>query len=112
MAKLAKNVGVGVGEDTPEPLKKSRALRSIYDNLKNVPEFMSADSGAKRPDSDDPMLDLALAIDETIRHARPDDWRDNGGPKELTVKDALFQLLDDQELVEHIFPIIKEQKDY
>ena len=112
VAKLAKSVGIRAAEDTPEPLKRSRALRSIYDNLKAVPEFVSADVAGKYRESDDPMLELAQAIDERVRSARPDDWRDNNGPKEKAVKKAMFDLLGDQGLVEQLFPIIKAQSEY
>jgi len=112
VAKLAKSVGVGAAEDTPESLKKSRALRAIYDNLKAVPEDRVDDFAAKYGNSEDPMLSLAKALDEAVRMTRPDDWRDNGGPKEQVVKAALLEVLGSEAEVEHIFPIIKAQGEY
>jgi hypothetical protein len=47
-----------------------------------------------------------------VKTARPDEWRDNGGPKEQVVKAALHEVLGDIESVEHIFPIIKAQREY
>jgi type I restriction enzyme R subunit len=112
VAKLAQSVGVGAAEDTPEPLKKSRALRAVYDNLRTVAADRVADIAGKYGDSEDPLLGLAKAIDEAVKTARPDDWRDNGGPKEQVVKAALHEVLGDIESVEHIFPIIKAQREY
>jgi type I restriction enzyme R subunit len=60
----------------------------------------------------DPCLNLALAIDETIKQVRPDGWRDNGGPKEQTIKAALYGLLQSEAEVERIFMIVKAQKEY
>ena len=112
VAKLARNVGIGAAEDTPEPLKKSKALRAIYDNLKVVTGDRVANIAAKYREAGDPVLALAEALDEAVRTARPDDWRDNGGPKEQVVKAALHDVLGSEGEVERIFPIIKAQKDY
>ncbi len=112
VAELAKSVGVGAADDTPEPLKNSRALRAIYNNLQALPVGGVADIAGKYGSSDDPALDLARAIDEAVRAARPDDWRDNGGPKEQVVKAALYDVLQNKHDVERIFPIIKAQGEY
>ena len=112
IAKIAKGVGEGAAEDTPEPLKKSRALRAVYDNLKAIPAGTAADSLGAFGRSGDRVLDLAEAIDAKVRTARPDDWRDNGGPKEQVVKAALYEVLGNQAAVEHIFPIVKAQGEY
>jgi type I restriction enzyme R subunit len=112
VAELAKSVGVGAADDTPEPLKKSQALRAVYNNLKPAPVDHVAEIMAKYGSSEDPMFALAIAIDETVKKARPDDWRDNGGPKEQVVKAALYKVLGDEDAVEQIFPIIKAQAEY
>lgn len=112
VAELAKSVGVGAADDTPEPLKKSPALRAVYNNLKPAPVDHVADIMAKYESSEDPMLALSIAIDEMVKKARPDDWRDNGGPKEQVVKAALYKVLGDEAAVEQIFPIIKAQAEY
>jgi type I restriction enzyme R subunit len=57
-------------------------------------------------------LELAIKIDETIKQVRPDDWRDNDGPKEKLIKAALNGILNDATEVERIFLIIKAQKEY
>ena len=60
----------------------------------------------------DPVLDLTLRIDETIRRRRPDEWRGNQ-PRENIIKAALLPLLDnDVAEVERIFLIIKAQREY
>jgi type I restriction enzyme R subunit len=112
IGELAKSVGLGVADDTPEPLKNSRALRALYNNLKAVGEFATSDVGAKYKESEDPVLEVALAIDETVKRTRPDDWRDDGGPKEQVVKAALYDVLQNKDDVERIFPIIKAQDEY
>ena len=60
----------------------------------------------------DPALNLALKIDAAVRQVRPDDWRDNGGPKEQVIKAALYGVLQDVAEVERIFLIIKAQGEY
>ena len=112
VAALAKQVGEGAAEDTPEPLKKSKALRAIYDNLKVVSHGRTDEVPPPYGSADDPFLALAEALDQAVQSSRPDDWRDNGGPKEQVVKAALHEILDSKEDVERIFPIIKAQREY
>src|SRR6266508_2299162 len=50
IAELAKRVEAGLAEDTPEPLKKSAALRALYNNLKKARgEPARADRVAEAP---------------------------------------------------------------
>jgi type I restriction enzyme R subunit len=92
IAELAKQVGTGTSDETPKRLD-TRGKRALYNNL----------------DQDE---ELALAIDETVRTIRPDDWRDNQA-RENAIKRALLPLLgDDEAAVERIFPIIKAQSEY
>ena len=59
-----------------------------------------------------PKLSLALAIDETVRRVRPDDWRGHQA-RENEIKRALLPLLqNDAQEVERVFLIIKAQKEY
>jgi type I restriction enzyme, R subunit len=102
IAELAKKVQAGQSEDTPETLD-TPGKRALYNNLKKEGEYEG---------SDDPILALALKIDETVKQVRPDDWRDNGGPKEQIIKAALYGVLQDEAEVERIFLIVKEQKEY
>ena len=117
VAVLAKRVEAGQAEETPEPLRRSRALRAIYNNLKidrgqagraeRVAEGRAAYSA-----SGDPVLDLAVEIDRTVRRVKPDDFRGHQ-PKENTIKAALLPLLkNDQAEVEQIFLIVKAQSEY
>jgi type I restriction enzyme R subunit len=62
--------------------------------------------------SGDPVLKMALKIDETVRHVRPDKWR-GVKAKENIIKGALLPLLGkDQAEVERIFLIIYAQREY
>ena len=113
IAKLAQNVEAGQAEETPEPLKKNPALRAVYNNLE-----ISADTARgiaeKRESfttSGDPVLDLAIWLDERVRSVSPDDWR-GVQAKEQVIKAALYEILKDVDEVERIFLIIKAQKDY
>ena len=89
-------------------------MRALYDNLQ-----ADADTSPRLAEllavylpPGDPVLKLAQEIDKTVRRVRPDDWRDNGGPREQVVKAALYDVLQDEAEVERIFLIIKAQKEY
>ena len=73
VADLAKKVQTGVVDEMPEALKRSSALRALYNNLQNQPgantqvgENDQAVDGAY-----DPVLKQAQAIDEAVRRVRP-----------------------------------------
>ena len=103
IAELAKNVSTGCAADTPPDLDTPGKV-ALYNNLKAI-------DALKVRESSEPILDIALRIDEKVRDARLDAWR--GVPaKEQAVKRALFEILADPALVEAIFPIIKQQKEY
>ena len=116
IAALAKQVEAGQADDTPEALKKSPALRALYNNLKThdakleEPERV-AEEGTEYIVPDDPVLHLALQIDAMVKQVRPDDWR-GVEPRERVIKQALFGILQDVAEVERIFLIIKAQKEY
>ena len=117
IAALAQRVAAGVAEDTPEQLKNSPALRAIYNNLKTgvgpsaLPERV-AETPGEYTISGDPALDLAVRVDATIRHVRPDGWRGNQA-RENVIKRALLPLLNNDSVeVERIFLIIKAQNEY
>jgi type I restriction enzyme R subunit len=105
IAELAKSVHAGYAEDIPDQLKKSPALRALYNNLKNT-----ADASVPDP-AHDPALQMALRIDETVKNVRSDGWR-GVPPRELIIKAALYKLLQNHEDVERIFLIIKAQREY
>jgi type I restriction enzyme R subunit len=55
---------------------------------------------------------MALAIDDTVRNSRPDNWRGNVA-KENLIKQALLPVLNyDEDEVERIFPVIIAQSEY
>ncbi|MBX7168124.1 MAG: HsdR family type I site-specific deoxyribonuclease [Pirellulales bacterium] len=56
-------------------------------------------------------LALALRVDAAVRSKLPDSWRDVH-PKEQKVKQALYEVLEDEAEVERIFLIIKAQTEY
>jgi len=116
IAELAKQVEAGQAEDTPEPLKKSPALRALYNNLKGTrgihPEAdRAAEAQAEYQTAHDPTLRLALKIDEAVRKVRPDGWRGIQA-REQVIKQALYDVLRDVAEVERIFLIVKAQTEY
>jgi type I restriction enzyme R subunit len=113
IAELARQVEAGQADHTPEPLKKSPALRAIYNNLPHKPPKPGAiaDEPAPYTGAGDPRLALAIQIDEIVRRVRPDDFRGNEA-KERVIKRALYALLNDKDEVERIFLIIKAQQEY
>jgi type I restriction enzyme R subunit len=116
IAVLAKNVEAGHAEDAPEQLKNSPGLRALYNNLKSARGMPPGTARAAEPpgeymESSDPVLKLALTIDEIVKQVRPDGWR-GVQPRELVIKKALYSLLRDESEVERIFLIIKAQSEY
>ncbi len=59
----------------------------------------------------DPVLELAIKIDDTVKRTSPDGWR-GVQAREQVIKAALYGVLQDEAEVERIFLIIKEQKEY
>jgi type I restriction enzyme R subunit len=113
IAGLVKQVEAGHDDDIVEVMKKSPALRALYNNLQNhrtMPESV-AEVGKEYTVPGDKVLELARKIDETVRRVKSDDWR-GIGPRELTIKRALYDILHDVVEVERIFIIIKAQKEY
>ncbi|HEY5038226.1 MAG TPA: restriction endonuclease subunit R, partial [bacterium] len=112
IAELAKQVEAGHEEDTPEVLKNSPAMRAIYNNLK---QDVDKDRGGERLHGNiaysDFDLDLAKKIDEAVKTTRPDGWR-GVQAREQVIKRALFDVLNDVNAVERLFPIIKAQREY
>ncbi len=91
IADLARQVQSGHSDSTPARLD-TPGKRALYNNLNQNEE-------------------LALRIDETVKRARPDDWRGNE-PRERVIKAAMHQILGDVDEVERIFLIIKAQREY
>ena len=85
----------------------SVALRALFDNLQVRGSTLSYDA--------EPLVDVkaskALAIDSAIRNVKKADWRGNKF-KEREVLNAIKSELDDENLAEQIFAIVKNQRDY
>ena len=116
IAELAQNVEAGLAEDIPEQLKRSPALRALYNNLKKAGETPAlADHVAEAPDeyavSNDPILEKAMEIDAMVKRIRPDGWR-GVQAREQVIKAALYECLQDEAEVERIFLIVKAQSEY
>jgi type I restriction enzyme R subunit len=91
IAELAKRVEAGHAGDAPVDID-TPARRALYNNLHQD-------------------RDLALKVDAAVRHARPDSWR-GVQPREMVVKKAIFDVLQDEHEVERIFLIVKQQREY
>ena len=111
IAILAQRVEEGLAEDTPEPLKRSPALRALYNNLQKDGGAHVAETLGEYVASGAPTLDLALKIDAAVKQVRPDGWR-GVQAREQVIKAALYEILQDVEEVERIFLIIKAQGEY
>jgi type I restriction enzyme R subunit len=115
IAELAKRVEAGQADDTPEALD-TPGKRAIYNNLKQDGVKPSGADGVAEQTVEygadgDLALDIALTIDETVKQVRPDGWR-GVQAREQVIKAALYDVLQDVDEVERIFPIIKAQKEY
>ena len=91
IAELAKRVDVGLAADTPKTLD-TPGKRALFNNLQQNEA-------------------LAIRIDETVKHIRPDGWR-GVKAKENVIKAALYGILQSVEEVERIFLIIEKQTEY
>ncbi|WP_235318678.1 HsdR family type I site-specific deoxyribonuclease [Lysobacter sp. A03] len=106
-------VKAGHDKNVPEVLRRSPALRAVYDNLGVDP---SAKDGARQAEAiasyPDTRLELAVCIDETVKQVRHADWRGNV-PRENAIKRALLPVLEnDIDEVERVFRIIEQQPEY
>jgi len=106
---LAARVQVGKAENTPDALNTSGKL-ALYNNLlpKNAVFEPATPYGQF---SGDAVLDLVLKIDNAVKQARPDGWR-GIHVREMMVKQALYKVLNSEEEVERLFPIIVAHREY
>jgi type I restriction enzyme R subunit len=115
IAELAKKVEAGQAEDTPVQLN-TPGRRALYNNLRQG-AVSGRQMGVAEPSPEygnaakEEVLDLAIRIDETVKHTRPDGWRGIQA-KENVIKAALYGILQDVAEVERIFLIIEKQKEY
>jgi len=91
IAELAKRVEAGHAGDAPEGID-TPARRALYNNLNQD-------------------RDLALKVDEAVRQNRPDSWR-GVQTREMAIKRALYDVLQDADQVERIFLVVKQQREY
>ena len=91
----------------------STTLRSLFDNLQGATlgqDKPYADSGIEL--ATDELSAKAVAVDHAIRSIKKADWRGNRF-KEREVRNAIkSQLGDNEDLVYHIFEIVKAQSEY
>ena len=108
IAKVVEQVQAGHGPKTPGPLKKSPALRAIFNNLKiPVEDGLVAES-----DEESEKLQLTIEIDKAVREVKPSNFRGNTA-RENVIKKALYPILgNDIDEVERIFAIIEKQDEY
>ena len=117
IAELARRVVKGQEEHLPDELQKSPGLRALYNNLKKPKANANKDSEKMAEDptlykvKGDPVLALSKLLDAAVRKNAPAAWR-GVLTREIAVKRALFEILQDTEEVERIFPIIKQQPEY
>ena len=74
------------------PSIKTNAQRALYNNLGKNEQ-------------------LAVSVDAAVKASRYADWRGNI-PSENLIKQAIYQVLNDEAEVERIFEIIKQQNEY
>ena len=91
IAELTKKIHLGKDDSTPQTIK-TPAQRALYNNLSKNEE-------------------LAIRLHERILAVKPDGFRGNDA-KERVIKRALYEILNNVDEVERIFPIIKQQAEY
>lgn len=90
---LARNVTAPENNDRyPESIRKSSALRALYDNCGEDEE-------------------LALRLDQAIRSKKQDGFRNNP-VKGNRIKQELYKVLGDEDEVERVFKLAVEQEEY
>ena len=112
---LAEKVKSGEGGASYPESIKTKALRAIYDNLsEEVPAATLGESGLDSgSDGDaDPREAVALAVDEAVREARMEGWRDNP-IKEKRIQRAIRDALGPfREQVNALFQVVSNQSEY
>lgn len=109
IGELAIKVQAGKVQGTPQVLNTPGKL-ALYNNL--TPKNSVCEPAMPYGQSSgDAYLDLALKIDKAVKQARPDGWRGIQA-KEMMIKQAMYKVLDDEEEVDRLFPIIVAQQEY
>lgn len=110
IADVAKKVSAGKAEDTPVQLKTAGQL-ALYNNLKDHVAVDAAQEPETPYAGKTVVLDTVLKLDAAIKAKRPDRWR-GVVAKEQMVKQAMFEVLQDINEVNRLFPIVFAQKEY
>ena len=110
---IAKQVQAGKANNLP-PQLNTAGKRALYNNLKESNAFAQVATDAAEGETiyetdADPILRVALALDQKVKEIRPDSWR-GSPPKEMNIKKAIYSILQDKDEVERIFLVIKELK--
>lgn len=106
IAELAKQVQQGRDDSTPQSLD-SPGRRAVYNQLRKVLNADAADGEGQG----DKTLAIAMKIDEHIKANRPNAWRGHQ-PKEQRIKELIHEVVQDVDVVESLFAIIKAQGEY
>ncbi|MFO6420287.1 type I restriction endonuclease subunit R [Hylemonella sp. W303a] len=111
IADVARKVSAGKADDTPVQLKTQGQL-ALYNNLKDHVAVNATLEAETQPYAGKTAaLDRALKLDAAIKTKRPDGWR-GVVAKEQMVKQAMFEVLQDIQEVNRLFPIVFAQKEY
>lgn len=110
VADLVRRVEAGQADDMPKELT-TPGRRALYNSLKAFAEREAMHAVADAEKVAVRALDLALKLDDEIKAHRPDSWR-GVHAKEQTIKAAMFNVLNDVDQVERLFPIVKHQREY
>lgn len=118
IADLVAKAENGQEDDTPEPLRQSQARRAIYntlqaseintDEIKHLDVLHVAEQSTSYHYDLDPLVMLAVKIDENIKANKHDDFRGHQA-REQSMKGHLYEILKNHDLVERIFLIVKAQ---
>jgi len=91
IAKLANSVVRPTRDDLPAGIQ-TNAQRALYNNLGKSEK-------------------LALSVDWAVHDSRRADWRGNP-PSENLIKQSIYKILKDKDMVEEIYQVIKQQDEY
>ncbi len=114
IVELSRQVSQPEGQSSYPPSLNSSALRALFDNLEQTQDSDVGEPAAHYGTSLplDTREAKALALDRAIRRVKKADWRGNRF-KEREVRNALkAELGDDGPLVDALFEIVKNQRDY
>jgi type I restriction enzyme R subunit len=111
IADLVKQVETGQGGKTSAQLD-TPGKRALFNNLNRQTDINQVNLDRPVYESGvDPWVALAIRLDEKVREVRPDQWRGHL-PSENIIKQTLFNILKNEDEVERLFQIIKQQPEY